>query len=102
MKKIKLFFVFALTIAIGTTAFAFNFTNNDSVIEKPVQDKVEIAISDLPSAISDLLSKDFDGYVVDKAFTSEKDGSTVYYVDLSKDGQVVTILFDENGNVIEE
>ncbi len=102
MKKIKLFFVFVLTIALSTTVFALNLTEFIPVIEIPVQDKVEIPLNELPSAISDLLENDFAGYTVDKAYTSEKEGNTVYYVNLSKDGQIVTILFDKDGNVIEE
>ena len=101
MKKINLFFAFALTIALSTTAFAMDFNGVNSEINQPVQERVEIAVSDLPAPITSLLGDKFAGYSVDKAYKVEKQGTTVYFVDLSKDGQSVTMLFDENGNVIE-
>ncbi|MDH3322609.1 MAG: hypothetical protein OEM04_06435 [Flavobacteriaceae bacterium] len=103
MKKWNLLFVFALAGAISTTALAFNLNaDNTEVAQKFLQEKVEIPVSELPMGVSDFISNDFAGYTVEKAYKSEKDGATVYYVDLAKDGSVVTLLFDGDGNVIEE
>jgi hypothetical protein len=68
------------------------------------QDKGQaIATSELPANIqASLQGSDYSGWTVANAFKKEKEGKTVYSVELTKDQERKTIHFDADGNVMKD
>jgi hypothetical protein len=67
------------------------------------KDRKEITVAELPAAISDKLQgQDYSGWIVDKVYSKEKDGETMYAVELKKDDEMKKVKFDAQGNVIKE
>lgn len=101
MKKLSLLFTAMMLFVISTTAFTSQFEKTSLIVLSDVQEKVEIPLSDLPDAVSNALSENYAGYIAEKAYKSTNDGVVVYYVDLVKDGESITLKFDAEGNVLE-
>ncbi len=59
-----------------------------------------IAISDLPKAIPDYITKDYSGFVIKSAEKVVKNNETDYEAVISKGTTQETLLFDSNGNFI--
>ena len=58
-----------------------------------------IAATDLPAAITaSLQGQDYSGWTVANAFKKEKDGKTVYKVELKNGAETKTVKFDADGN----
>jgi hypothetical protein len=67
------------------------------------KDKKEIAVSELPPAVSaQLQSQDYSGWTISKAFKKEKDGETIYAVELKNGDEMKKVKFDAQGNVLKE
>jgi hypothetical protein len=65
--------------------------------------KEEIAIGDLPSAIStQLQGTSYTGWTASKAWKKEKDGKAWYAVELKKGSEMKKVKFDAQGNVVKE
>ncbi len=60
-----------------------------------------IAASDLPAAITaSLQGQDYSGWTVSNAFKKEKDGKTIYKVELKNGAETKTVKFDADGNMM--
>lgn len=67
------------------------------------QDKQEIATSELPANIqASLQGQDYSGWTVSKAFKKEKDGATVYTVELAQGTEKKMVSFDAEGNMMKD
>jgi uncharacterized membrane protein YkoI len=68
------------------------------------QDKGQaIATSELPANIQAALQgQDYSGWTVANAYKKDKDGKTVYLVELTKDQEKKSIKFDADGNVMKD
>jgi uncharacterized membrane protein YkoI len=109
MKKLMFAICFLFGAAVAVNA-------QDSTATPPPQDQStqyqqgqddkegkEIAVSELPALIQDQLrSQDYAGWTVSKARTKEKDGQTMYAVELKNGDQVKKVKFDAQGNVLKE
>ena len=66
-------------------------------------EKDAISATELPAAIQDKLKgQDYSGWMVSKAFKKEKDGKTMYAVELKNGSETKKVKFDEQGNVLKE
>lgn len=109
MKKLAL----ACILSLGSVAFLqaqdSTATQSDRY-QTPAQepksdysDKDVISATELPAAIQDKLkSQDYSGWMVSKAFKKEKDGKTMYAVELKNGTDSKKVKFDANGNVLKE
>ena len=108
MKKL----MFAICFLFGTAVVV---NAQDSTATPPPQDQStqyqqdqdkngkEIAATELPALIQDQLrTQDYAGWTVSKAWTKEKDGQTMYAVELKNGDQVKKVKFDAQGNVLKE
>jgi hypothetical protein len=67
--------------------------------DQPSTDMQPIATSDLPAAITaSLQSQDYSGWTVSNAYKKEKDGKTIYKVELNNGTSTKTVKFDADGN----
>ena len=66
-------------------------------------DKDVISSTELPAPIQEKLKgQDYSGWMISKAFKKEKDGKTMYAVELKNGSDTKTIKFDADGNVLKE
>jgi hypothetical protein len=98
MKKL----LFALIMCTATLAA---FAQDPAATPKPAaagQDEMQpVAASDLPPAITaSLQGQDYTGWTVANAFKKEKDGKTIYKVELKNGAETKTVKFDADGNKI--
>ena len=98
MKKL----LFALIMCTATVAaFAQDpATPQPSAQEQSTSSEMQpIATSDLPPAITaSLESQDYSGWTVSNAFKKEKDGKTIYKVEMKNGEETKTVKFDADGN----
>ncbi len=67
--------------------------------DQPATDMQPIATSDLPAAITaSLEGQDYTGWTVSNAYKKEKDGKTIYKVELSNGSATKMVKFDADGN----
>ena len=66
-------------------------------------DKDAISATELPAPIQDKLkSQDYSGWMISKAFKKEKDGKTMYAVEIKNGSETKMVKFDSEGNVLKE
>jgi len=66
-------------------------------------DKDVISATELPAPIQEKLKgQDYTGWMVSKAFKKEKDGKTLYAVELKNGSETKKVKFDADGNVLKE
>ena len=93
----------ALFVCTASVA-AFAQDPSSSATPAPTQDQntndmQPVAASDLPAAITaSLEGQDYSGWTVGNAYKKEKDGKTIYKVELTKGGETKTVKFDAEGN----
>lgn len=101
MKKV----VLTVAIVLGglstfaTSAFAMNQTSQIELIAQ--EEYKEIKAEGLPQAVKDALAKDFPTATINKAYVSEKQ-VLEYKLDLTIDGEPLTVFADKDGNWIEK
>lgn len=102
MKKLSLLVAFAVMSLVSTTTFAQEIEESiaEEVIEQ--EDKIEIEVGELPEAIMNAISTNFSELTAAKAFKTLKDDNEFYLVVLVKDDAQEEVLFDAEGNVIEQ
>lgn len=67
------------------------------------QDKERIATTELPALIQEQLrSSDFTSWTVEEAYRKEKEGKTMYAVELSNGSETKWVKFDAQGNKLKE
>jgi uncharacterized membrane protein YkoI len=99
MKKL-LIALFMCTASVAAFAQDPSSTATPAPTQGQSTDEMQpVAASDLPAAItSSLESQDYSGWTVSNAYKKEKDGKTVYKVELMKGGETKTVKFDAEGN----
>ncbi|MBU3010385.1 hypothetical protein KO506_03155 [Polaribacter vadi] len=102
MKKL----VLTVTLAVltsGVSVYALesnNYNNPSEIIKTVVNDEFkEIAIADLPVAVSEAITKDFASATVTKAFVNE---SEQYKIEITMDGAESVVYSDKEGSWLEE
>jgi uncharacterized membrane protein YkoI len=112
MKKV----LFAFCFMLGTAALvnAQDTTSTTPTQPQPQyhnqdqdkdQDKDKQAISpgDLPAAVTQQLqTQEYNGWTLSNAFKKEKDGETIYIVEVKNGAEVKKIKFDAQGNKLKE
>jgi hypothetical protein len=97
MKKL----LFALIMCTATVAvFAQDPSSSATPQEQSTSGEMQpVATSDLPAAITaSLESPDYSGWTVNNAYKKEKDGKTIYKVEMTKGSETKTVKFDADGN----
>jgi hypothetical protein len=108
MKKLMFAFCFMLGAAIAVNAQDTTSTKQGAGssgynTETDYTDKEAIASTELPSIVTEQLqSQDYVGWTVGQAYRKEKDGKTVYAVELMKGDEKKMVKFDAQGNKIKE
>ncbi|MBO3099711.1 hypothetical protein [Gelidibacter pelagius] len=101
MKKV----VLTVAIVLGglstyaTSAFPMNQTEKFELVAQ--EEYKEIKAEALPQAVKDALAKDFPTAALDKAYVSEKQ-ELEYKLDLTIEGEILTVYADKDGNWIEK
>jgi len=109
MRKLSLVFAFAL---VSTTIFAQEGMDTAAADAQAavqevavqevvaVQEKEEVAVSELPEAVTKTLTEEFADYSADKAFKATENEKEVYYINLLKENEALTVVIDADGNVV--
>jgi hypothetical protein len=108
----KVLFAFALLFGAAAAVNAQDTTQvqdqeqstqyNDQDQERD-KDMTPIATSELPAAVrTSLESQDYSGWTVSNAFKKDKDGQTVYAVELKNGAETKKVKFDAQGNKLKE
>ncbi|WP_276365440.1 hypothetical protein [Chryseolinea sp. H1M3-3] len=106
----KVFFAIAFLAASSVAVLAQDSasvapaqTQSSSAVQSDDQDKQAIATSELPASIqASLQGQDYSGWTVANAHKKEKDGKTMYSVELTKGSETKMVKFDADGNVVKE
>lgn len=102
MKKLVLTVTLAvLTSGVSVYALESNNNNNSNeIIMTVVNDEFkEIAIKDLPAAVSEAISKDFSSGTVIKAYVN---ASEQYKIEIKVDEKETVVYADKKGNWLKE
>ena len=90
-------------IMCSAALFAFA---QDAATPAPAQDQKStemqpVAASELPAAVTAALQgQDYTGWTVANAFKKEKDGKTIYKVELKNGAETKTVKMDADGNML--
>ena len=103
MRKLSFLFLFAALSLFTTTTFAQEVEKEvKATATKTVQEKVEIKLSELPEAVTDVLGDQFAEFTAEKAYKAKKDNTAVFYIKLKKDGKYTKVIIDATGKVLEK
>jgi hypothetical protein len=108
MKKLMfafclLFGAAAVVNAQDTTATQDRSQTQYSQDRDDDKDREAISVTDLPSAVRDQLQgQDYAGWTVNNAYRKEKDGQTMYMVEMKSGNETKKVKFDAQGNKIKE
>jgi hypothetical protein len=97
---VAFFFLLGSTVSIAQTAQP-ELRKAEQVEQQKSEDRKEISADKLPAAaLATLQSDQFEGWKVEKAYKVKRGDRKVYEVTLTNGVDVVTALFDENGNLL--
>ena len=103
MRKLSFLFLVAALSLVSTTAFAQEVQKEvKAVVKEVAQEKVEIKLSELPEAVTDVLGDEFAEFTAEKAYKAQKNNADVFYIKLKKDGKYTKVLIDATGKVLEK
>ena len=103
MRKLSFLFLFAALSLFTTTTFAQEIKEEiKATATKADQEKVEIKLSELPEAVTDVLGDQFAEFTAAKAYKAKKDNAVVFYIKLKKDGKYTKVIIDATGKVLEK
>lgn len=100
---VAFFFILGSTVSIAQTAQPElrEAEQVEQVEQKTTEVRKEINAEKLPAtALATLQSDKFEGWKVEKAYKVKRGDRKVYEVTLTNGVDVVTALFDENGNLL--
>jgi len=100
----KLFLAFCLC-AFAAAAFAQEDATKKPAAEykDDAKEMQAVAASELPAAVTAALQgQDYSGWTVGKAFKKEKDGKTIYKVELSNGSETKMVKLDADGNKLKD
>ncbi|NJB36817.1 MULTISPECIES: hypothetical protein [Flavobacteriaceae] len=93
----KLFFATALAIGSLSAVTASTATLHDGIMSEVIAEEFkEIAVSDLPAAVSDAVETDFAGATINKAYMNENQEFKLEIT--AADGSEQTLYADAEGN----
>jgi uncharacterized membrane protein YkoI len=70
---------------------------------KFLQKEIEIAVSDLPSKVSEYVNKTYPGFNLDEASKiTDASGKVFYEVEIEKGKEEAELIFDESGNFLKK
>lgn len=106
MKKVLV--ALAMIMGIGTSVVFAQVSETPAVgqVQQDPQDEfTAIELKDIPQAVLDSLSKDYEGAVVKEAFVAEKESGKIYKVVLTVTNEdqstsEVTVFLNENGESV--
>jgi hypothetical protein len=90
LKKKKMKKVLVLLVALFFTGFVFS------------QTKTEVKVNDLPKSISTFVTKNMEGFTIDKAFKVVDKGVQTYDVLIKKGDKKHVLAFDKDGNFLKK
>ncbi len=104
MKKLNYLIVLGVFGLINTTMYAQEVIQKVKTEVKEIlqEEKVEVKLSELPEAVTDVLEDEFVGYTAKKAYKTKKEDKEVFYIKLEKEGKYIKVLIDAGGTVIEK
>jgi uncharacterized membrane protein YkoI len=106
MKKVMLGFCMLLGSAVAVCAQDATTTTpvpQDQYRTQDDQDKEVIATSELPAKVREQIQgQDYSGWTVSQAYRKQKDGKTVYAVELVNGAEKKMVKFDAEGNKLKE
>lgn len=108
MKKVLFAILFVFTAAVAAlaqepAATPAPATPPSSEYQDKDKDKKPIAVSELPATITaSLQGQDYTGWTASNAFTTEKDGQTIYIVELKNGSETKKVKFDAQGNKLKD
>jgi len=101
MRKLSLVFAFVVFALVSTTTFAqegMEAATQD--VAEAVQEKTEVKVSELPEAVTKTLTEEFSDFTADKAYKATENEKEVYYINLVKEDEALTVIIDADGNVV--
>ena len=101
----KLFVAVALVMGMGASvALADNTTCNKAEIVRVADEYVVIELKDVPQAVQDAVSKNYEGSTIKEAHAkTTEEGTKIYKLILVNDEQVESIiLFNDKGEEVKE
>ena len=95
----KLFFVAAMTLSLGTAAFATTVDTNDMMTVQVMDDFVPVKLEEVPQAVVDAVTK---AYPEQTAVRQEEESETqIYKLTLvAEDGTETSVLFTDKGEEV--
>lgn len=77
--------------------------DRDKMNKDQDKDMQEISSSELPAAVqASLQGQDYSGWTTGQAYKKDKDGQTIYAVELTRGNETKKVKFDAQGNKIEK
>lgn len=105
----KLFFALAFFAASSVVVLAQDTASvatqdqSNAAVQEDDKGKQAIATSELPASIQTTLQgQDYTGWTVANAYKKDKDGKTMYSVEMTKGTEKKMVKFDADGNVLKE
>ncbi len=118
MKNLILFCTLVVSVGFFSCAqdSAFRQRNTDTVQSRSAIDEdeelddateeeneVEIELSDLPQAVLDAIARSYAGSALKEADRiTQDDGSITYDVEITREGEVIEVMYDAEGNFLGE
>jgi hypothetical protein len=92
------------TTSTGQGAGSSGYSTNDaSKGSGEYTEKESINVSELPSIVSEQLNgNEYSGWTMGNAYRKEKDGKTMYAVEMTKGAEKKMVKFDAQGNKLME
>ena len=84
-------------LAMAPASFATQVKSGSVTIQDEEVKFQEISVDEIPASVKDALSKDYDGYTIDKAYKGD-DGS--YKLNVSLGDVLYVLLYDETGKLL--
>lgn len=99
----KLFFVAAMTLSLGTAAFAATVNTNEVVTVLVMDDFVSIKLEEVPQVVVDAVTKAYPEQTLKEAAVRQEEDSEswIYKLTLvSEDGTETFVLFTDKGEEV--
>lgn len=101
MKKLLLGLLFVSACTLS--ALAQEATPSPAPAAQPTEEMQPIAASELPAAVrTSLEGQDYSGWTVANSYKKEKEGKTVYIIELKNGAETKKVKFDAEGNKMEK
>lgn len=99
----KLFFVAAMTLSLGTAAFATTVDTNDMMTVQVMDDFVPVKLEEVPQAVVDAVTKAYPEQTLKEAAVRQEEESEtqIYKLTLvAENGTETSVLFTDKGEEV--